>query len=192
VNTVFIILSSILTLAAGLPYLRDLIRGKTKPRVVTWLVWSIVTGLAATASLSDHQYASAVLTASETVETLVIAVFAYVRARNRAIETLDVVCLVGAGIGLVVWQFFHAPAAAVVASVIIDLIGSLPTIKHMWQKPQEETWLTFALSTLAGLSALLAATDLRITEIASPIAIMVVNGVFAVIIVRRRRRRGRY
>ncbi len=186
IRTILIVVSSALTLGAGVPYLRDVWAQKTKPRVVTWLVWSLLTGLAAAASFSDHQYASAVLTASETVETLTIAVLGLMMAGILAIASFDVVCLIGALVGLGLWWWFNSPAMAVLASVIVDLIGSLPTIKHMWQKPFEETWSTFFLSSVSGLAALLAATDLRITAIASPIDILLVNALFVAIILGRR------
>ena len=51
-QTVLIILSSVLTGVAALPYLRDVLQGKTKPRVVTWLVWTVLSGIAAAASFS--------------------------------------------------------------------------------------------------------------------------------------------
>lgn len=182
----FIVLSSFLSLIAAIPYIIDILKGKTKPRIVTWFVWSILTGLAAAASFSDHQYASAILTLCETVETMAVVILGLMKAGELSVKKFDVYCLIGAGFGLLLWWRFNSPAMAVLASVLIDIIGSLPTIKHMWQKPFEETWLTFALSSLSGFFTLLAATDLLITEIASPIDIMVVNGLFVAIILGRR------
>jgi hypothetical protein len=186
-QTVFIVISSVLTLSAGVPYLRDILRRKTKPRVVTWFVWSALTGLAAAASFSVHQYASAVVTLSESIETMTVVIVGVIIAADLAIEVFDIVCLCGAIVGLVLWWAFDSPSIAVLASVTIDLIGSLPTVKHMWQKPLEETWLTFALSSLSGLCALIAATSIAVTAIASPIDILFVNGVFVAIILVRRK-----
>lgn len=188
VRTALIVLSSILTLSAGVPYLADLLKGKTKPRVVSWVIWSVLTGIATAASFSDHQYASAVLTLSESIETMLVAILGLMISADLAVEKVDVVCLAGALVGLLLWGVFNSPGIAVVASLCIDLIGSVPTIKHMWQKPFEETWATFLLSAFSGLLTLLAATDPRITEIASPAAILVGNVLFVLIIVSRRKR----
>jgi hypothetical protein len=186
-RTDFIIISSVLTLAAGVPYALDVVKRRTKPRVVTWLVWSILTIIAAAASFSDHQYASAILTLSESVETMAIVILGLVMGGIVAIAKFDIVCWFGALLGLILWRVLDSPSIAVLATVAIDLIGSLPTVKHMWEKPFEETWVTFALSTLSGLFTLMAAADLRITEIASPLDILVVNGAFVFIILSRRR-----
>jgi hypothetical protein len=187
-RTVLIVISSVLTLFAGLPYLHDVMRGKTKPRIITWFIWSTLTALAAAASFSDHQYASAVLTLSESVETMAIVIFGLIKSADLGFEIFDVICLAGAIAGITLWWTFGSPNIAVLASVTIDLIGSLPTIKHMWQKPDEETWETFALSAFSGLFALTAATELSITAVASPLDICIANGVFVAIILGRRRR----
>ena len=180
------ILSSVLTLAAVVPYLRDVWIGKSKPRVVTWLVWTALNLLATAASFSDHQYASVVLTLSESVETMAVVVVGLMRAGSFEIAPFDIVCLIGAAAGLLLWRTLDSPSLAVLATIAVDVVGSLPTIKHMWQLPREETWITYLLSSLSGLAALGAATSIRITEIGAPLDILLMNALFVVIISWRR------
>lgn len=185
-QTLFIVISSLLTLAAGVPYFLDVLHGKTKPRVVTWFVWAVLTAMAAAASLSDHQYASGILTLSETVEISAIVAVGLMKSGILSIARFDVVCLIGALVGMALWWRFNSPAMAVLASIVIDFIGALPTLKHIWEKPSEETWVTFALSSVSGLFAFFAATSIRITELASPVDIWLLNGAFALFILLQR------
>lgn len=63
----------------------------------------------------------------------------------------DVVCQAAAIAGIILWQLFNSPTIGVLASVTLDFIGALPTLKHSWIKPHEETWPTYALSGVGGL-----------------------------------------
>src|SRR5487761_1268878 len=161
-RTVFIAISSILTVASTVPYLIDIAKGKTKPRIVSWFTWSVLTAIASAASFADHQYASAILTLCATIETGAIV-----------------------ALGLVLWLIFNSPAIAVAASVAVDLVGALPTIRHTWQKPYEETLLAFLLASVGGLCTVLAAQDYRITAVAYPIYIVLCNTLLTSIILAR-------
>jgi hypothetical protein len=182
----FIAATSILTLAAAVPYLLDTLKGKTKPRIVSWLTWSVLTGIATAAAFSDHQYGSAILTFSAMIETLAIAILGFIKTGDRSLERLDIYCLIGAGAGLALWWLFNSPAIAVMATVTIDFIGFLPTIKHAWEKPYEETWLTFLLAGGGGAFAALVAQDFTITALAFPLYDVVTDAVVTAMILMRR------
>ena len=145
-----IILSAILTFIGVVPYTLDILKGKTKPRVVTWFVWSVLTGIAAVASYVDHQYPAAILSFMAMMGTAMIVVLGY-RNGDRRFERVDFLCLGGAGVGLVLWWYFNSPAIAIIASIMIDFIGAVPTLIHSWKKPHEETWIVFLLSFLGAL-----------------------------------------
>lgn len=122
-----------------------------------------------------------------TVETLTIVVLG-LRFGDRKLERFDIICQVGAVVGLVLWLVFDSPAVAVLATVIIDLIGALPTLKHAWKKPHEETALTFFMAGLGGLCTSLAAGSWKITAIAYPLYITLCNVALVAIILSRNRR----
>jgi uncharacterized membrane protein len=87
----------------------------------------------------------------------------------------------------VLWLVFNSPALAVVATIAIDVVGALPTLKHSWQKPHEETAITFLGGCIGALCTILAATNWQITAIAYPVYLTVMNGAFALVIVARRK-----
>ena len=180
-KTALIIVSTVLTLASTVPYLVDILKRRTKPRIVSWFTWSLLTGIAAAASFSDGQIAAGVLMLAATVETAAIVVLG-LKYGDRRFERFDIVCQLGAIVGLVLWLVFNSPAIAVIAVVSIDIIGMLPTVKHSWQKPYEETWLTFLLAGLGGVATVLAAGSWSITASAYPVYIVVANFLLTVII----------
>ena len=183
--TIFVVLSSALTLAAVVPYLIEVVQKKTKPRVVSWLVWTVITSTSAIVSLSDGQYATAVLLFSAALETLSIAVLGW-KNGDKKIERLDVVCFIGAMIGVVMWQIFDSLVLAVIATVLADFIGCIPTLVHSWKKPGEETAATFFLSALGAICTLLIVIDWQVTSVAYPIFLVGINLSFVAIIVLRK------
>lgn len=174
-TTILIVLSSILTILCGIPYIIDIVKRKTKPRVVSWFTWAILTLIAGFASFSDQQYAAAVLSFSATFEVLLICILGLIYNGDRSISRFDIICQILAIIGFVLWMVFNSPSIAIVFVIVIDVIASLPTIKHAWEKPHEETWITFLGAGIAALFALLAAESFTVTGVANPIYLVIVN-----------------
>ncbi len=181
---VLIVLSGIITIGAAIPYMIAIVRGKTKPRVVSWFTWTLITAIASAASFADHQYPAAILSLCAAVETLMVVILG-LKHGDRKFERVDIICQIGAIVGVVLWLVFNSPAIAVVASLVIDLVGCIPTLIHAWQKPHEETWLTFLLSAIGGGITLLVAGNWKITAIAYPVYILLINIIIALFIVVR-------
>lgn len=181
---ILIVVSSVLLVSATVPYLIDVVRGKTKPRVVSWLTWGLLGGITGVASLIDEQYPAGIMGLVSAFGCLLIASLGWKRG-NRHFERIDVVCQIAALVGIGLWLIFNSPAVAVVAVIIIDLIGSIPTLAHSWKRPHEETWVTFFLSGLAALITLFAAENFTTTAVANPLYIVLINTVLVGVIVGR-------
>lgn len=186
---VLIVLSSLLTIGAIVPYLIDTVRLRTKPRVVTWFTWTLLTAITSAATFSDHQYATAILMLAGTLGTLLVVVLGW-RYGDRKFDRLDLICQIGALAGLVLWLGTNSPALAVVTTMTIDFIGSIPTYRHSWVRPHEETWTTFAISSAGALCTLLALHAWRLTAILPPAYLCVANTAMASIIFFRSKQRG--
>ena len=179
-----IVLSSIITISATVPYILDILKRKTKPRVVSWFTWTILTGISAAASLSDHQYAAGILSLSASIECMAVVLLG-LKYGEKEFAAFDIYCQISAIVGLILWFIFNTSAVAIIASIIIDLVSSLPTLKHAWEKPAEETWITFALSSLGASFAAFAATSTHITALANPIYIIAINVTFTAVLLLR-------
>lgn len=186
-KTALVIISSILTIVSVVPYIREILKGKAKPRIVSWFTWSLLTGIACAASFADKQYPSAILMFFATIETLIIVLLGF-KHGDRKFGRFDITCQLAAIVGIGLWLAFNSPTIAVAAAVLIDLVGALPTIKHAWQKPGEETALTFALAGIGGLCTVLAAGNWKITAVAYPMYIFLCNVVIVAFIIGRTKR----
>lgn len=183
-KTIFLVLSVLITLVAVVPYLRDILKGTTKPNLVSWITWSLLTGVATIAEFAAGEHVAAIFTGAACVETLAVVVFGLGKGFVKY-TAFDVWCQVGALVGFALWWLFNSPAVAVMAAVTIDLIGALPTMRHSWLAPHEETWQTFALSGLGGCFALLALSSYNWTSLPYAVYIVLANVLMTGIILSR-------
>lgn len=183
---IFLILAAVITVGSAVPYARDILKGKTKPNIVSWITWTLLTGIATAAEIAASEYVAAIFTGSAVLETAIIVVLG-LRHGYVKYERFDVICQISAVVGIILWQLFNSPAIGVLASVIIDFVGALPTIRHSWQKPGEETWTTYALSGLGGVLAIVALKDYNLISLPYAIYIVLINAAFSLIIVERKR-----
>lgn len=184
ISNILVAVSSVLTIVAILPYFIEVIRGKTKPRVVTWVIWSLLTFIGFLAAITEKQYPTAILLALSSLATFSIVIFGW-KLGDKKIERVDVICFIGAIIGIILWQVFHSASFAMIVMIIVDLIGGIPTLIHSWKKPEEETWMTFLLSFFAAFLTLLAVEDWQITGFAFPLYLVIMNLLFTLVIVVR-------
>ena len=180
-KTIFIIISSIFASTSSFPYARDVYRKKSKPREVSWFIWGLLGAIAGAASFSDHQYSSAVLSVWVTIVTWTIVALG-LRYGDKSFKLLDIVCLTGALVGLVLWWLFNSPAIAIIASLAIDFVAGIPTYIHSWQKPHEETTSAYLLGLFASAFSLLAAREISVTAIAVPIYYILADASLVVIL----------
>lgn len=90
-------------------------------------------------------------------------------------------------VGFVLWRIFDRPGIAVLAACLIDAIGLVPTLAHAWQRPREETAITYALIAVGGGVAVLAAWGTwTITADAYPMYVLLSMGDCWTIIFARR------
>ncbi|MGH7241658.1 MAG: hypothetical protein ACREGB_05165 [Candidatus Saccharimonadales bacterium] len=184
-KTAFLVIATVLTVISVLPYIRDILRHRTRPNIVSWLTWSLLTGIATAAEVSAHEYITAIFTGAATFETAIVVLlglhYGFVKYAR-----FDIVCQLAAIVGIILWQVFDSPAVAVFGAVLIDLIGGLPTLKHAWLKPHEETWQTFALSGVGSVFGVLALHSYNWVSLPYILYLVLANSVLTLVIVLRR------
>jgi hypothetical protein len=182
-------LSAVLGAAGTVPYIVATVRRTTRPRLVTWLTWCVLTAVAGAASVSVGDYPSAVFSFVGTLVTGLVIV-AGLRFGDRSFTRLDVACLVAVGVGFVLWRTLDLPEVAVLASCLIDFVGLVPTLVHGWRKPREETALTYGLIAIGGACAVAAAWGTwTVPAVAYPVYVALsMGGCWLILVVRRRYR----
>lgn len=185
-NNILVFLSGFFMIFSVAPYLLDVVKKRTKPRIVTWLTWGTLMSIAAVTSIVEKQYSTAVLLLSSAAGSFAIVTLG-MRSGDKKFEKLDIVCLVGVVVGIVLWQVFNSPSIGALAMVLIDFVGGVPTTIHAWRKPNEETWSTFLMCLLGASCTLLVTKDWIITAYAYPLFIACNSLLVTLIIIFRKK-----
>jgi hypothetical protein len=184
-----LIIGSFINLISIVPYLIDIVRGKTKPNVVSWFTWTILTGIGTAAVIAQAGFGPAILPLSASICTFSVVLLGlkYGFAKYSKVDAICQVCALG---GVILWIVFNSPHIALVAAISIDAIAGIPTLLHAYKAPQEETWQTFMLGSIGALLTLASASSFTTAKVAYPIYLAIANGAIAGTMVVMRLRKG--
>ncbi len=93
-------------------------------------------------------------------------------------------------LAVIPWLFTRNPLWSVILITMIDVVAYYPTVRKSWNKPQEESMTTYALSSLEYGLSVPAMRTANLTTLLYPLAIIVSNTVLISICLWRRHRIG--
>ena len=177
-------IGALISAAGSIPYILAVIRGTARPRLVSWGVWAVLAGVMTVSAFIEGAMASAAMTAITFIACATVTILGWQR-RTGGINRVDMVCLVGAVLGIASLAIFKSPLIALAVSVAVDIIAFIPTLMHAWTSPYEESLACFALSALGGTLAVLAVLvgEVSVVALLYPVYSMVFNGLAALLIV---------
>lgn len=179
------VIAGIISFLSVVPYIRDILKGKTHPNIVSWFTWTVITAIATAAAFSAHEYRSGILTLAGTLATGTVVILG-LKFGVRKYTTFDAVCQSLALAGLIWWQLTNDANFAIALGLITDFSAALPTFRHSWMKPTEETWQAFAISSFAAAITLISLTSFNLISLGFPVYLMLANLALSVIIIYRR------
>jgi hypothetical protein len=121
-------------------YLRDTLRGSTKPNRVTWLLWAIAPLLAAGVELDEGVGLRALPTFMVGFMPLLVFVGSFYNPTSVwRIRRIDYACGVMSVVGTVVWLVTRNGVLAISAAIAADFLAGVPTVMKSWTHPETET-----------------------------------------------------
>jgi uncharacterized membrane protein len=124
----------------GAIYLRDTLRGTTKPNRVTWLLWAVAPLLAAAVELNQGVGLRALPTFMVGfVPLLVFAASFHNPASVWKIRRIDYACGLMSVVGTAVWLATRNGVLAISAAIAADFLAGVPTLMKSWTYPETET-----------------------------------------------------
>lgn len=180
------LLSTVITVAAFSPYLRDIFLKKTRPHAYTWLVWAITQSTATVVLWYGGGNFAAI---SLTVGTLLVLVvfFLSLEYGTKNITRSDTFVLVMALLAIVVWWKLGNPLLAVIMVSIIDGLGYIPSFRKSFQEPWTETLSFWGAMAIASLLALLANGEYNFLTVTYLATLTIANTILLTLCAVRRR-----
>jgi hypothetical protein len=168
------LIAGILSVITYIPYLRDIFLKKTKPQRATWLIWSVLSVIAFFSQLAEGATHSLWLIGVQTIGVLfifILSLFFGVGGFSRR----DIITLIAAGIGLLLWYVTSNAALALFISIAIDAAAASLTVRKAYLDPSSETLSTWLLSGTSGIFAAFAVGSFNVVLLAFPVYVILIN-----------------
>lgn len=168
----FAIVGAVLAFLGDATYARDTFLGKNRPNVVTWFLWALTPLITFGVEVTQKVGLPAVLPLAVGLGPVAVIAGAFVRRGTKwQLGFFDYACGILSVIALLLW-FERQGDVAIFFSILADWFAGLPTIVKAFKHPESESWLAYALSSVAALITLLSVHVWTFASVAFPIFMM--------------------
>lgn len=176
INDNFVFLAFALSMVGAVIYIRDILKGKVRPNIVTWGLWATAPLLAFAAQIDENAGYRAVHTFSTAFGPMLIIIAALLKRNAFAkIKRTDYIFGLLSIIGLILWQVTGEGFIAIMFAIAADGFAALPTIFKLYKEPETENGWIFGFGIIASTITLLTIDVWRFEEYAFTLYILVIT-----------------
>ncbi|MGZ6645576.1 MAG: hypothetical protein ACXVFT_27530 [Solirubrobacteraceae bacterium] len=179
------VLAGVCAVGNTIPYIRDIVRGTTRPHRGTWLVWAVLAIVVYGSQRADGASWSLLMSGAQATLTGLIFILA-IRRGEGGLSATDVLLTAMAAAGVAGWLLCDEPTVATAAVVVADLLAAAMMMPKTYRDPTSETLASFALASVGGALAAGAAASNEPALLLYPLYFCAVNGAIALLIHHRR------
>lgn len=182
-----VIVGAIVQLYGVAFYIKETLRGYTKPNKVTWLLWSVAPLIATFAALSDGVRWSVLPVFMSGFGPLLILLASFVNKKSYwKLGKFDYLCGLCSILALVLWGITKEPVIAIIFAIASDAFAAVPTLIKSWKYPETETVDAYTTGLFNSLTSFAAIKIWSFAEIAFPTYLVIVNSSLIISIFRKR------
>jgi hypothetical protein len=182
---VFGVLAGVVGVVDTVPYVRDIVRGSTRPHRGTWLIWGLLAIVVCVSQRADGASWSLVMAGTQAVLTSLVFALA-IRREEGGLSAADGSLIAIAAGGMVAWVLVDEPMIATACVIAADLIAAAMMVPKVYRDPGSETLVTFVLAGAGGALAAGAVGAADLSLLCYPIYYCLVNWALALLIHQRR------
>jgi hypothetical protein len=180
------VFAGILQLVATAPYVRDIVRGTTKPQRATWAIWATLSFVVLASQWASGATWSLTLTIGQALSCGTVLALS-LRHGVGGVTRLELALLGLAGLGVAGWLLIDDPVVATCSVVVADIVAVALMLPKTYRDPGSETLATYAIGVASTLFALAAVGSTAASLLIYPVYILFADGAVAAVILRRRR-----
>jgi hypothetical protein len=183
-----VLFSALLTIVAASAYLRDTLKGETKPNRVSWFLWALLPliGTAAAFQAGADIWATLRVFLAGFLPLIIFLASFLNKKSYWHLTVFDWVCGACALLAIAVWLVLKSPIMAILFAVIGDGFAALPTFVKAWKYPETETGLTYLINFFAVLLVIPSIPIWNIENSAFQIYLLIANLILVVAIYRKK------
>jgi hypothetical protein len=182
---VFGVLAGVVGFVDTIPYVRDIVRGSTRPHRGTWFIWGMLAIVVCVSQRADGASWSLVMAGTQAVLTTLIFVLA-IRRGEGGLSASDGILIAIASAGMAGWVVVDEPIVATTCVIVADLIAAAMMVPKVQRDPGSETLVTYVLAGAGGALAAGAVGMADASLLAYPVYYCLVNLALALLIHHRR------
>jgi hypothetical protein len=181
--------SVVLSFFSFIPYIRSILKKKTRPSGASWWTWSFLAIITVLSSWSaGASWEVLILPTWLFVSQLTVAILSIKRGDNNW-DTWNKLCVAGALAGIVLWMVTGNPLIALMFSITADLFASIPNWRHVWRNPEQENILGWGMGWGSAVLEIFAIKNLSLAESSWAIYFLVTISITFFLISRKKLKR---
>jgi len=168
-------------------YIKETLRGNTKPNKVTWLMWSVAPLIATFAALADGVGWSVLPVFMAGFGPLLVFIASFVNKNSYwKLETFDYLCGFCSALALILWGITKEPVIAIVFAIASDGFAAIPTLVKSWKYPETETAAAYTTGLFSALTSFTAIKIWNFSSYAFPAYLVIAETLFILSIYHRK------
>ena len=171
--------------ADTVPYVRDTLRGATRPHRGTWLIWGVLAVVVCLSQYADGASWSLVMAGVQALLTSLVFLLS-IRHGEGGLSPVELLMIAIAARGVLGWILAREPLVATACVVGADVIGGGLMVPKTWRDPESETLVTYVFASLGGALAAGAVGAVDLSLLLYPVYYCLSNGAIALLIHHRR------
>lgn len=183
----FVFVGATVQLVGVISYIKETLKGNTKPNKVTWLLWTIAPLIATFAALADGVRLSVVPVFMAGFGPLLVLLAFFVSKKSYwKLEKFDYLCGLCSLLALVFWGITKEPVIAIIFAIASDAFAATPTLMKSWKYPETETVAAYTTGLFNSLTSFTAIKMWSFAEVAFPVYLVIVNSSLIISVLRKR------
>jgi len=171
-----VIIGAIASLIAIGGYIKDTLKGNTKPNRITWLMWAIAPMIAFAASASKEITWSLLPGFISGFGPFLVFIASFLNPKSYwELKSFDYICGLLSLLALILWAITKDINVAILFSILSDGLAAFPTLLKARLDPQSETASPFVVGMFSGLAGIIVADQLIFSEIGFNIYLVIIN-----------------
>jgi hypothetical protein len=127
------------TILASFFYLKDIIKGRTRPNLASWFIWFLAPTIAGFLLINKGGGISSLPVFMAGFTPFLVCIFALFKQSGYwKMSSLDFGCLFLALLAIIFWIFIKNIYLATIFAILADLIAFIPTYVKSWKAPGTE------------------------------------------------------
>ncbi len=185
-HTILGIIALLVGVAGYIPYIRDTLKGRTKPHPFTYGIQALVGSITVAAQLFKGAGPGAWAMALPVVFGIIVAALSITKG-ERALTRRDWYCLGGALVAIVVWRLTSDALYAVLTVIVVNTLAMIPTFEKANLRPNEETASSYALGVVRSIISVPALDAFNAVTLLPLVHHILMNSALVALLLTRRR-----